>query len=123
MEPVSLPDFVPISTFCDQVLGAGLGRLRFRERQGVAISKQKLVTAGNLCLKYRQGGELCRPPGGKNRSLKKLLQEYKVPPWLRDRWPLLYLDEKLIAVPGVFICDGMEASDARDELWVDWEYA
>ena len=122
MESVSLPDSVLVGTSGDQFLGVGLGRLCFRQGRGVAISKQK-SSRGDLCLKYRQGGELCRPLGGKKRPLKKLLQEYKVPPWLRDRWPLLYLGEKLIAVPGVFICDGMEASDVGDELWVDWEYA
>ncbi|QOI11150.1 tRNA lysidine(34) synthetase TilS [Blochmannia endosymbiont of Colobopsis nipponica] len=39
----------------------------------------------------------------RGRSLKKLWQEFNVPPWLRNRIPLLFYDNKLIAAIGVFI--------------------
>jgi len=60
-----------------------------------------------LILNVRQGGERCHPAGrtGGSQKLKKLFQEYGVEPWLRDRWPLLFCDDELIAVPGLFVCD------------------
>ncbi|MNC88783.1 tRNA(Ile)-lysidine synthetase [compost metagenome] len=52
----------------------------------------------------RQGGERlqpdCRRP---RRSLKNLLQEAGVAPWLRERLPLIYHGEELVWVPGVGI--------------------
>lgn len=72
----------------------------------------------HVTLQLRGGGEQCQPTErARNRSLKKLFQEYSVPPWLRHRWPLLYWGEKLIAVPGLFVCKGYEANDAEEGLW------
>jgi tRNA(Ile)-lysidine synthase len=52
-----------------------------------------------LEIRYRQGGERCKPFGrsGSN-TLKRLFQEYSVEPWLRDQVPLLYLHDQLVAV-------------------------
>jgi tRNA(Ile)-lysidine synthase len=33
------------------------------------------------------------------------MQEYNVPPWLRDRIPLLFDDDEMIAAPGLWVCD------------------
>lgn len=55
---------------------------------------------------FRQGGERLRPLGrGGSVSLKQLLQERGIPPWLRDTWPLLYMDGVLVAVPGVCVTE------------------
>ncbi|MGV3346847.1 tRNA lysidine(34) synthetase TilS [Enterobacteriaceae bacterium LUAb1] len=44
-------------------------------------------------------------PGG--RSLKKLWQEKGIPPWQRQRIPLLFYNEQLVAALGVFVtCEG-----------------
>ncbi len=54
---------------------------------------------------YRRGGERCRLPGRSgSRPLKKLLQEKAVPPWLRQRLPLLYIDGELAAVVPFWVC-------------------
>jgi tRNA(Ile)-lysidine synthase len=67
-----------------------------------------------LTVKVRAGGEHCHPvERSKKRSLKKLFQEYSIPPWLRERWPLLYSGEQLVAVPGLFICKGFEAKSTE----------
>ncbi len=59
-----------------------------------------------LELRWRHGGEQCRPAsragGG---SLKKLLQEAGVPPWWRDRVPLLFAGAELLAVGDLWTCD------------------
>ncbi|WP_372748457.1 tRNA lysidine(34) synthetase TilS [Litorivivens sp.] len=54
---------------------------------------------------FRRGGERCQPAGrAHSQRLKKLLQESDVPPWRRDRLPLIYLDGELAAVADLWVC-------------------
>lgn len=56
-----------------------------------------------LTIRYRHGGEIFHPAGrNHSRSLKKLLQEAGIPPWERDYIPLIYLDDELVAVAGLW---------------------
>jgi tRNA(Ile)-lysidine synthase len=85
-----------------------------------------LAPAEQLELAWRIGGERCRPHGrvGSN-SLKKLLQDRDIPPWWRDRVPLLYLGDELLAVGDLWLCESSRwrASAAPGErLWaVCWQ--
>ena len=57
-----------------------------------------------LALRFRQGGEeFC--PAGRHRThkLKKLLQEDGVVPWMRQRIPLLYAGDRLVAVGDLWV--------------------
>lgn len=54
--------------------------------------------AGDLRVRYRQGGESLRLPGRGRRDLKRLLNEVGLPGFVRSRLPLLYRDGELIAV-------------------------
>ena len=52
----------------------------------------------------RQGGERFQPDARRpRRELKKLLQEHGVPPWQRERLPLLWCGEELVWCPGIGI--------------------
>ena len=77
------------------------GTLSFQESTGQGISAAR-IRNGTIVLRSRQGGERlqpdCRRP---RRTLKNLFQEHGVPPWLRQRVPLIYCDQDLIAVPGI----------------------
>ncbi len=53
---------------------------------------------GALRLAYRRGGERIQLPGRGRRDLKRLLNESHVPAFVRNRLPLLYRGEELIAV-------------------------
>ncbi|MGI9303643.1 MAG: tRNA lysidine(34) synthetase TilS [Gammaproteobacteria bacterium] len=65
-----------------------------------------LPPGGMFSVRFRRGGERCRPRGRAHHAdLKGLFQEAGVPPWLRDRIPLVYRDERLIAVVGYWACD------------------
>lgn len=64
-----------------------------------------------LTIRFRQGGEVCRPAGRQHHhSLKKLMQEWGIPPWLRDRVPLIYLDDELAQVVGHCLCEPFVAT-------------
>lgn len=74
---------------------AGAGRLSIvPDRYGPILLEALPET---LTVRFRQGGERLAMPQG-HHSLKHLLQERHVPPWLRARVPLIYAGERLIAV-------------------------
>ena len=84
-------------------------RLHFKNTQGSGIGLAKLQHAP-VTLRLRQGGETLRPhPHAATRTLKNLLQEHRVPPWQRDRLPLLYYGDELVCVPGVAVAAEYQA--------------
>ena len=87
-------------------------RLEWKQRVGVGI-KQEIISSG-LTLRFRQGGERIKSQGSAHHSLlKHLFQQWAIPPWQRNRIPLLFSDDKLIAVIGYCISD--EASVKHDQ--------
>ncbi|HWV16111.1 MAG TPA: tRNA lysidine(34) synthetase TilS [Cellvibrio sp.] len=61
----------------------------------------------HLHIRFRQGGERCRPAGrAHSQTLKRLLQDCGLEPWLRDSLPLLYSGEQLVAVADLWVCEG-----------------
>lgn len=82
----------------------GNGLLEAGEGQGPGIRSEYLD--GALEVRYRRGGERCRLLGrAGSHALKKLFQEtQQVPPWVRERMPLLYIDGQLAAVGDLWVC-------------------
>jgi len=65
--------------------------------------KTGLIDDG-LTLRFRQGGEKIKLAGKTHhQSLKKLFQEWQIPPWQRERIPLIFTGDELIAVVGYAI--------------------
>ena len=84
---------------------------------GDGLSQSKLKSS-EISLKFRQGGESCRPVGrGQTHQLKKLFQEWQVPPWLRASVPLIYVNGELAEVVGYCRCEPFSASDG-EASWV-----
>lgn len=54
-------------------------------------------------IRFRRGGEIANITGRGRQSLKKLFQEWGIPPWERQRVPFIYLGEQLIGAVGLFI--------------------
>lgn len=82
-----------------------LGRLEVQKSTvGECVSEALWGKTMTVC--FRQGGELCRLPNREgSHSLKKLFQEWGVPPWQRNRIPLLFYKEELVAVIGYCVCE------------------
>ena len=77
-----------------------------------------------LTISFRQGGEKIQPVGRKEKhALKKLFQESGVPPWIRERTPLIYIDGELAAVGGMFIEQKFHAADGEDSYIFQWTSA
>jgi tRNA(Ile)-lysidine synthase len=88
-----------------------------RQADGAGL-RSEILAGGSLTIRYRQGGERFRPVGRRHgQELKKLLQEAGVPPWERDRLPLLYADRILVAVVGL----GIAADHVAESGEAGWQ--
>ncbi|MEN8205973.1 MAG: tRNA lysidine(34) synthetase TilS [Pseudomonadota bacterium] len=106
-EPLALPGAGGVLTAIP-VSGAGL-------RRGDASASGVRVT-------WRKGGERCLPAGrGHHHSLKKLFQEQGIPPWERERIPLIYIQEQLAMVPGLWVCEPFNAGPAEPGVLIHWD--
>ncbi len=66
----------------------------------------EVFESGQVTVRFRQGGEVCQPAGSHHhKSLKQLFQESVIAPWQRQRVPLVYVDENLVAVAGICISE------------------
>ena len=86
---------------------------------------QGLESRQEYHVRFRKGGEIFK--FRRNRSLKKLLQELKVPPWHRSRLPLIYADDELVALSAMsgwdipmLVADGWMASPDSEGFHIDF---
>ncbi|MBS3916441.1 MAG: tRNA lysidine(34) synthetase TilS [Sulfuritalea sp.] len=87
----------------EDTLTWGTAMLFFKTMTGTGISFSKLANTP-VWIVPRRGGERFRPDGGRpRRTLKNLLQERAIPPWERDRMPLLWCGDDLVWAPGIGI--------------------
>ena len=77
------------------------GTLTFSQKMGEGFAIKHLINK-QLVIKNRVGGERFKPDLNRpSRSLKVLLQMSGVPPWQRERLPLIFMDETLVIVPNI----------------------
>jgi tRNA(Ile)-lysidine synthase len=99
------------------------GTLTMTKQRGVGLDPARLAGA-LVTVRVRQGGERLRlTAGGPRRSLKNLMQEAEIPPWERDRLPLLYCGDALVWVPGIGIDSGFRGVPGRVALRPVWNPA
>ncbi len=96
-----------------------LGILRVKPVRGRGVPLEKLRGGGELRL--RRGGESLVLPGRQgHHDLKKLYQEAGVPPWERERRPLLYIDGELAQVAGLWTAAKYVAGNDEEGIELDW---
>ncbi|AEW44392.1 tRNA(Ile)-lysidine synthetase [Serratia symbiotica str. 'Cinara cedri'] len=103
ISPLSLPDGLGI-------LISGKGELYLRAPQPSQKVSIRFSAHGSLRILGRTH----------SRPIKKLWQELAVAPWLRERTPLVYYDEQLIAALGVFICEEGRVLDKEQPWRLHW---
>ena len=110
-------EWCPVAPLC--LPGAG-GVLKAMPQTGRGISAS--AAGPGVRVGWRQGGERCLPVGrGQHHSLKKLFQERGIPPWERARIPLIYIDDQLAAVAGLWVCEPFHARASESGLLIDWQ--
>ena len=92
------------------------GVVRFVETSGSGIARRWLEGV-SLTIRARQGGERIKHhPARPRRSLRNVLQESGLPPWERERLPLLWRADRLVWVGGVGVEDAFAC--APDEAGI-----
>jgi tRNA(Ile)-lysidine synthase len=99
-----------------QPLSLPLGELKVDkiQRQGLA-----LPVGTELQVRFRQGGETFHWHGHQ-RVVKKLLQASHLLPWQRPFIPMIYLKNKLIAIPNIGIADEFVATGKESGWQIQW---
>jgi tRNA(Ile)-lysidine synthase len=103
------------------LLPAGLGMLRARAALGEGIAARHFAQQG-ATVRGRGGGERMRPAEDRpRRTLKNLLQEIAVPPWERERMPLLFIGDALAWVPGIGVAAEFRAASDEQGIVPEWK--
>ncbi len=96
------------------------GILTMVRSRGAGISVARL-SGRPVTVQVRRGGERlqpdCRRP---RRSLKNLLQEARIPPWERERLPLIFCGEHLVWAPGIGVDCAFQAARGEAALQPAW---
>jgi len=99
-------------------LGEGLGVLQFLPGSARGLSSDLLER--DVRVRFRQGGEEFQPEGQLHtRKLKKLLQQEGVVPWMRDRLPLVYANNELVAVADLWLAAAAVSEPGVAVRWKD----
>ena len=101
-EPLKVPG-TDYALCLETAVGSGLSAERLRDK--------------TAHVRLRRGGESLRLPGRRHHhKLKKLLQDAGVPPWERQRLPLIFIDDELVAVGDRWVCAAF-AAQAGESSW------
>jgi len=77
------------------------GELLFKRVSGCGIDSA-LLKGKTFQVRLRSGGERLKPDARRpSRTLKNLFQEAGVPPWERERMPLIFCGDDLVWAPGL----------------------
>jgi tRNA(Ile)-lysidine synthase len=96
-------------------------QLIFEKKLGQGLALERLG-GHKLRIASRGGGERFKPDLNRpTRTLKYLLQEINMPPWQRERLPLVYLDDALAVVPNVGVNCQMQATEHEQGLVISWQ--
>jgi tRNA(Ile)-lysidine synthase len=99
-------------------LGHGMGRLSLTSDAPLGLSDA--VIAQGLSLHCRRGGEEIKLVSHRHtRKLKKILQENGIVPWMRDRLPLIYSGDQLVAVADLWVAADAASEPGTAIVWHD----
>jgi tRNA(Ile)-lysidine synthase len=97
----------------------GFSLIRTPSSSGIS---QELWQASNVTILYRRGGEKIKLPGrNHHQTLKNLYQQSHIPPWERNIRPLIFLNNQLAAVAGLWIDDWAWAETPDNCIQISWE--
>lgn len=107
----------------DESLKLTSGYLKAVSGKGSGIKKD-MLSNDIVEIRYRQGGEQIRPSGRvETHELKKLFQAQGILPWLRDRIPLIYHKNELIAVADLWVESKYAATEDEATWQIIWKWA
>jgi tRNA(Ile)-lysidine synthase len=96
------------------------GVLAMARGRGDGISVARLRGRA-VTIRARRGGERLQPDARRpRRSLKNLLQEARVPPWRRERLPLIFCGDDLVWAAGIGVDCAYSSARGEPALLPEW---
>lgn len=129
LHPDEVPEVSALPASVPVVSDGGLTRVSLPQGGVLDFCPQASATTArlradlpDLHVRWRRGGERCRPSHRTHsQSLKKLLQEAGLEPWWRARVPLVYSGEHLVAVGDLWVCEGFVAGPDQSGWRLRWQ--
>jgi len=104
------------------VLPDPLGNLSIKEGLGRGV-KRDLWDSSVVTVRARQGGERIKLAGrAGHKQLKKLLNEERLFPWVRNLLPLIYLGDELVAVADLWVAEAFLADQNEASYQINWAH-
>ena len=97
-------------------LDYGMGSISLNKSKDTGIAPR--IAQTGLKLSFRVGGEISKPAGKKHHyKLKKLFQENKIYPWMRNRIPLFFYENEVVSVGNFWIAEKFSKSNGYKINW------
>lgn len=121
-EPVREQQLTWTAPWLSLELPSSLGKLLadFDENSLDGRLRQPLLTE-TVSVRFQASGTFHIVGRAGSRPLKKLWQEAGIPPWQRDRIPLIFYDDRLITAVGVFVTREGAASSVDSSWCIRWQ--
>jgi tRNA(Ile)-lysidine synthase len=102
-------------------LPPGLGGLRFVPGRGEGPCAARL-SGSPVVVRFRRGGErMALAANRPHRDLRHLYQDAGIPPWVRERSPLVFSGDRLAFVPGLGPAAEFRAEPGAATIDIVWE--
>ena len=97
-------------------LGHNQGIIQCIPANKVSFKKKELFSK-TLTIRFRKGGERYRRVIGEpSHSLKYWFQEHSIPPWKREKIPLIFWGDELIQVGNSIVCEQLNTDQSSNSL-------
>jgi tRNA(Ile)-lysidine synthase len=97
-----------------------LGQLGIKPVVGFGVNKA-LWDKSKVRIGPRLGGEKIKLPGRSGtKSLKKLLNESSIFPWVRASLPLIFINDELVAVADLWVAEAFLAKGDEEGYEIEW---
>lgn len=117
-----VPQIISLTAGVHEYLLGGNGVLRFEYCEQAPDAQCLRASLTDLQLQPRAGGERCQPAErSHSQTLKRLLQEYGLPPWWRSQLPLVFSNRVLVAVGDLWVCRGFNADLGEPGYRLHWQ--
>ena len=95
-------------------------QLKFKKVKGRGISLEKMKNK-KLMISDRKGGEFFKPDSKRpTKKVKQFLQESNLPPWEREKLPLIFVDNDLVFLPNFGVDINWQTKPKEDGLVLTW---
>ena len=99
------------------ILPNNLGYIVKSKKKGMNIPRPKNRELINI--RFQHEGKILILGNKKRKNIKKIWQEYHIPPWLRNQIPLIFYNDELISALGLFIIN-RKIKNTKDNIQHAW---